>query len=137
MGEVHPDVAEKYGIGTRCYAAELLFNIIIELADLEKSYKPLPKYPAILRDIALVVDEDMAVGDILEVIREAGGKILRKAGLFDIYRGPQVGEGKKSAAFALEYRHDDKTLTDEEVDKVHENILKALREKLSVTLRDL
>lgn len=137
MGEVHPDVAEKYGIGTRCYAAELLFNIIIELADLEKSYKPLPKYPAILRDIALVVDEDMAVGDILEVIREAGGKILRKAGLFDIYRGPQVGEGKKSAAFALEYRHDDKTLTDEEVDKVHENILKALREKLRVTLRDL
>ena len=137
MGELHPDVADKYGIGTRCYAAELLFNIIIEMADLEKAYKPLPKYPAILRDISLVVDEDMAVGDIQKVIMAAGGDLLKSADLFDIYRGPQVGEGKKSVAFALVYRHDDKTLTDEEVDKIHEEILKALKEQLDVNLRDI
>ena len=99
--------------------------------------KPLPKYPAILRDISLVVDEDMAVGDIQKVIMAAGGDLLKSADLFDIYRGPQVGEGKKSVAFALVYRHDDKTLTDEEVDKIHEEILKALKEQLDVNLRDI
>ena len=137
MGEVHPDVAEKYGIGVRCYTAELLFNVITEMANLEKSYKQLPKYPATSRDIALVVDEEMAVGDIEKVIKGAGGKLLRDIKLFDVYRGHQLGEDKKSVAFALTYRHDDKTLTDEDVSKVHDKILNALKEKLNVTLRDI
>ena len=72
-----------------------------------------------------------------KVIMAAGGDLLKSADLFDIYRGPQVGEGKKSVAFALVYRHDDKTLTDEEVDKIHEEILKALKEQLDVNLRDI
>ena len=137
MGEVHPDVAEKYGIGTRCYAAELFFNVITEMANLEKAYSPLPKYPATARDIALAVDESMAVGDIEKVIASAGGKILKNIKLFDVYRGPQIGENKKSVAFALTYRHDDRTLTDEDVNKVHDKILKTLKEKLDVTLRDI
>ena len=137
MGEVHPDVAEKYGIGTRCYVAELFFNVVSEMANLEKSYRPLPKYPAVSRDIALVVDEDMAVGDIEKTIKGAGGELLRDIKLFDVYRGPQVGENKKSVAFALTYRHDERTLTDEDVNKVHGGILDALKEKLDVTLRDV
>ncbi len=137
MGEVHPDVTEKYGIGTRCYTAELMLNVITELADTEKAYSPLPKYPATSRDIALVVNEDMTVGQIEKVIEKAGGKILRKVELFDVYRGPQVGEGKKSVAFALTYRHDDKTLTDEDVNAVHKKILSNLKEKLDVVLRDI
>ena len=137
MGEVHPDVAEKYGIGTRCYAAELMMGVVTEMANLEKAYSPLPKYPATSRDIALVVDESMAVGDIEKVIASAGGKILKNIKLFDVYRGPQVGENKKSVAFALTYRHDDRTLTDEEVSKLHGEILNALKEKLDVTLRDI
>ena len=137
MGEVHPDVAEKYGIGMRCYTAELFFNVVIEMADLEKVYTPLPKYPATSRDIALVVEEDMAVGDIEKVIKEAGGKLLREIRLFDVYRGPQVGENKKSVAFALTYRHDDRTLTDDDVNKVHNKILDDLREKLDIVLRDI
>ena len=79
----------------------------------------------------------MAVGDIEKVIASAGGKILKNIKLFDVYRGPQVGENKKSVAFALTYRHDDRTLTDEEVNQLHGEILNALKEKLDVTLRDI
>ena len=106
-------------------------------AAMEKVYRQLPKYPSTSRDIALVVDEEMAVGDIEKVVKGAGGDLLRDIRLFDVYRGPQVGENKKSVAFALTYRHDGKTLKDEEVNEVHENILEALKEKLNVTLRDI
>lgn len=137
MGEVHPEVAEKYGIGTRCYAAELMFNTVTELANLEKVFSPLPKYPATSRDIALLVDEDVAVGDIESVIREAGTEILREVKLFDIYRGKQVEEGKKSVAFNLTYRHNDRTLTDEDVAAAHGQVLQALKEKMDAVLREM
>lgn len=114
-----------------------MLNVITEMADMEKVYYPLPKYPATSRDIALVVDEEMTVGEIQKVIRKAGGKLLKKIELFDVYRGPQVGENKKSVAFALTYRHDDKTLTDEDVNAVHNKILTNLKEKLDVVLRDI
>lgn len=137
MGEVHPDVAEKYGIGVRCYAAELMFENVTELADTEKVYSPLPKYPAMTRDIALLADEDMTVDQIEDVIWEAGTEILKGIKLFDIYRGKQVREGKKSMAFSLTYRAVDRTLTDEEVQTVHGKVLDALEKKLGVTLRDM
>ena len=78
-------MAEKYGIGTRCYAAELMMGVVTEMANLEKAYSPLPKYPATSRDIALVVDESMAVGDIEKAIASAGGNILKNNKLFDVY----------------------------------------------------
>ena len=137
MGEVHPDVAEKYGIGVRCYAAELMFENVTELADTEKVYSPLPKYPAMTRDIALLADEDMTVDQIEDVIWEAGTEILKGIKLFDIYRGKQVREGKKSMAFSLTYRAVDRTLTDEEVQTVHGKVLDALEKKLGITLRDM
>ena len=137
MGEVHPEVSERYGIGTRCYVAELMFNTVTELSNLEKGYTQLPKYPATSRDIALLVDEEVAVGDIERVIREAGTEILRNIKLFDIYRGKQVAEGKKSVAFNLTYRHSDRTLTEEDVSAAHGQVLKALKEKLDATLRDM
>jgi phenylalanyl-tRNA synthetase beta chain len=137
MGEVHPEVADKYGIGTRCYAAELMFNTVTELSDLEKVFSPLPKYPATSRDIALLVDEDMLVGDIENVIRAAGTEILRDVKLFDIYRGKQVEEGKKSVAFNLTYRHNDRTLTDEDVNAAHGQVLQALKDNLDAVLREM
>ena len=137
MGEFHPDVTEKYGIGTRCYGAELMFNTVTELADLQKVYTPLPKYPAVSRDIALLVDKDIPVGEIEAVIREAGTEILREVRLFDIYRGKQVAEGKKSVAFSLTYRHRERTLTDEDVASVHQQVLAALKEKLDAVLREM
>ena len=138
MGEIHPDVAEKYGMkGERIYCCELMFGALQRWADTEIVYTPLPRYPSTERDIALLVDEDMEVGKIEEVIRSFGGKILEDVSLFDVYRGKQVEEGKKSVAFNLVYRDREKTLTDEEVSKVHSSVLDALKDKLNAVLREM
>ena len=136
MGEVHPDAAENFNIGTRAYCCELFFDLLVELSDREIQYHQPPKYPSTSRDIALVCDESLPVGDIEKVIKEAGTEIFRDVKLFDVYRGQQVGEGKKSVAFSLTYRHDDRTLTDEEVSLAHEKILKALKDELNLVIRD-
>lgn len=138
MGEIHPDVAENYGMdGVRIYCCELMFDAIMRHADTEIVYTPLPKYPSTSRDIALLVDEDMAVGKIEEVIKKHGKKILENVKLFDVYRGKQVEEGKKSVAFTLTYRDKDKTLTDDEVAAVHNDVLNALKDKLNAVLREI
>ena len=138
MGEIHPDVAEKYGMkGERVYCCELMFGAIQRMADTEIVYTPLPKFPSTARDIALLVDEKTEVGTIEKVIRSCGGKILEDVRLFDVYRGKQVEEGKKSVAFSLIYRDREKTLTDEEVAEVHGTVLDALREKLNAVLREM
>ena len=97
----------------------------------------MPKYPAMTRDIALTVDEDITVAEIEKIIFENGGSLLKSVKLFDVYRGKQVAENKKSVAFSLIYRAEDKTLTDEEVVKVHDVVLKNLAEKLKATLREM
>lgn len=138
MGEIHPDVAERYGMsGVRIYCCELMFDAVKRHSDRTVVYVPLPKYPSTSRDIALLVDEDMEVGKIEDVIKEYAGNILESVKLFDVYRGKQVEEGKKSVAFALTYRDKDKTLTDEEVAKVHGKVLEALKEKLNAVLREM
>jgi len=137
IGQLHPDVAEGYGLEQRVYCGELAFGRIAALADLEKSYKPLPKYPATFRDIALLVDRQVCVGDLEAVIRSQGGSLLEQVALFDVYTGKQVPEGKKSTAFTLTYRAADRTLTDEEVLRVHEKVLQALAEQCGASLREL
>ena len=137
MGEVHPDVAEKYGINTRTYCCELRFNIMADIANVEKAFKPLPKYPAATRDIAVVVDDDIPVGQMVSIITFAGGELLEDVKLFDIYRGEQAGEGKKSVAFTLTYRDPEKTLTDEEVTEVHDKIVDALTTGVEAVLREM
>ncbi len=137
MGEIHPDVTDNYGISQRVYVCEIMFEIIHELSDREIVFSQLPKYPSTSRDIALLVDEDLEVGKIEETILEASTEILESLKMFDIYKGKQVAEGKKSVAYSLTYRHRDKTLKDADVDMVHENILKALESKLSATLREM
>lgn len=137
MGELHPDVAENYGIGTKCYCCEINFKQVIQHANIERFYTPLPKYPAIVRDIALVVKEEVTVATIENLIKETGGKLLESKELFDVYRGPQVQAGMKSVAFTLTYRSWEKTLTDEEVAKTHGKIIEVLREKLDAVLRDI
>ena len=138
MGEIHPDVAEKYGMkGERIYCCEIMCSALERKANTEIVYTPLPKFPSTARDIALLVDEDMEVGSIEAVIREFGGRILEDVRLFDVYRGQQVDEGKKSVAFSLIYRDKDKTLTDEEVTEVHSGVLDALKDKLNAVLREM
>ncbi len=138
MGEIHPDVAETFGMkGMRVYCCEIMFGALERKANTEIVFTPLPKYPSTARDIALLVDEEMEVGRIEAVIREHGGIILEDVRLFDVYRGQQVEEGKKSVAFSLVYRDKDKTLTDEEVNQVHSSVLEALRDKLNAVLREM
>ena len=135
VGEIHPSVSENYEVEQRCYIAELNLDILYKYADLNNKYKALPKFPAVTRDIALIVDDEVLVQDIEDVIVKQGGNILESAKLFDVYKGKQIAEGKKSIAYAILYRRPDKTLTDEEVNKVHERILRTLEHKLGAELR--
>ena len=135
FGEIHPDVAENYGVEVDCYVAELDLDRIYEFAKTVKSYKPLPKFPAVTRDIALLVDDVILVQEIENVIKKSGGNLVESVKLFDIYKGAQIPEGKKSIAYAIIYRDPSKTLTDKDVNKVHDKILKSLEQKLNAQLR--
>jgi phenylalanyl-tRNA synthetase beta chain len=137
IGEIHPDVAEIYDLDVKSWCCELNFSRMAEVANTERYYSPLPKYPSTSRDISLVVDEDTTVASLRGVIINKGAGLLEKVELFDIYRGKQVPEGKKSVSFTLTYRASDRTLTDEEVNKVHESVLDALNRELGAVLRDL
>ena len=123
--------------GVRIYCCEIMFDTIVRHANTDKVYTPLPKYPSTSRDIALLVEEDVQVGDIIDVIKACDDTILEDVQLFDVYRGKQVEEGKKSVAFTLTYRDKDKTLTDEDVAPVHGKVLEALKEKINAVLREM
>lgn len=135
LGEIHPDVSENYGVDVECYVAELDLDLLFEAATVVKSYKPLPKFPAVTRDIALLCDDSILVQEIEETIRKAGGNLVEKVQLFDIYKGAQIPEGKKSIAYAIAYRDEKKTLEDKDITKVHNRILQALEHKLGAVLR--
>ena len=135
MGQVHPLVAQNYGIDTDVYCAELNFSQMMQLQLPDATYTPLPKYPTVSRDLALVCDEAVTVAQAEDVITAAAGKLLRNVKLFDIYRGVGVAEGKKSMAFSLELRADDRTLTDTDSEAVVNKVLEALKEQLDAVLR--
>lgn len=135
LGEVHPTVTDNYGIDVNCYLAELDLDGLFNYAKIEKSYKPLPKFPAVTRDMALIVDDEILVQEIEDTIRRAGGNLVEKVKLFDIYKGSQIPDGKKSIAYSIAYRDNKKTLTDNDVNKVHGKILRSLEHKLGAILR--
>ena len=135
IGQVHPIVAKNYGIDVEVYCAEISFTKLCGLMLPEATYTPLPKYPAVTRDLSLICDEAVTVAEIEDVITAAAGKLLRGVKLFDIYRGTGVPEGKKSMAFSLELRADDRTLTDTDSEGVVTKVLSALKEKLNAILR--
>lgn len=135
LGEIHLNVLENYDIEKRVYISHLDFDKITELTNLDIKYKPLPKYPPMARDIALVVKEQVLVGDIEKIILKHGQGIIEKVELFDIYRGDQIEEGLKSIAFSIIYRSYEKTLTEEEVNKTLTNIINDLENTLGAKLR--
>lgn len=135
LGEVHPDVCDKFGLDIPAYVAELNLDLLYSHANMNKKYKPLPKYPAVTRDIAILVDDSILVQEIQDIIMKQGGSMVEAVKLFDIYKGEQIPEGKKSIAYAIVYRQENKTLTDNEVNKVHNKILKTLEFKLGAQLR--
>ncbi|MGN1308061.1 MAG: phenylalanine--tRNA ligase subunit beta [Faecousia sp.] len=135
FGQVHPLVAKNYGIDADIYAAELDFTALSALLAPASTYVPLPKYPAVSRDIAVVCDEALTVAELTACIQKAGGKLLREVRLFDIYRGKGIEDGKKSTAFSLTLRADDRTLTDADSDSVISAVLNALETELGAKLR--
>lgn len=135
LGEIHPKVCENYEVEERCYIAELNLDILYKYANSHNKYTPLPKFPAVSRDLAVLVDDNILVQDIESIIKKQGGNMVEKVELFDVYKGKQIEDGKKSIAYSISYRLSDKTLTDAEVNKVHDKILKALEYKLGAQLR--
>ncbi len=135
MGQVHPLVAGNYGIDAEVYCAEISLTKLFDLQQPEATYTPLPKYPTVTRDLALVCDEEVTVAQAETVIEASAGNLLRSVRLFDIYRGVGVPEGKKSMAFSLELRADDRTLTDADSEAVMTKVLSAVQEKLGASLR--
>lgn len=137
MGEIHPDVAEHYGIDPKVYLCELSFDRMFEQSNIEKVFAPLPKYPSTARDIAVIAKEEVTAGQMETIIKREGGAILEEIELFDVYRGKNIPDGSKSVAFSLTYRSADHTLTDEEVSKVHKEVVKALQSELDAVQRDM
>ncbi|NLJ97898.1 MAG: phenylalanine--tRNA ligase subunit beta [Tissierellia bacterium] len=135
VGEIHKDVMDNYDIGSRVYIGQLNFERIVKESNLDRKYRPLPKYPGITRDIAVVVDEDILVGELEKIIWKNGEGLIEKVELFDVYVGDQVQEGKKSVAFSIFYRSQDRTLKDKEVSTIQENIITDLEDKLNAVLR--
>ena len=141
IGEVHPEVLMNYDINKRCYLAELNITKVVKYSKQNKKYQEVPKFPAVERDIAIVINEDIEVGAIEQAITKKskrllkGKKELEEIKLFDIYRDEKIGKGKKSIAYSLIFRDKQKSLSDDEVNPVMEEITKELEEKFGATLR--
>lgn len=134
LGEVHPTVQKNYDIGTRTYVAKLLIDEMQPLAQTEITYQPLPKFPAITRDLSLVCTDKVPVGDLQAAMKNAVGNILEQITLFDVYKGEQIAAGMKSVSFSIRMRSHEGTLTDEQADAAMKRVLKALKEH-GATLR--
>lgn len=126
LGELHPETLENYGIGVKAYAAKVNVTELLDIANAVKTYKPLPKFPATTRDLAIVCDETLPVAELEKAIRKAVGNILESVTLFDVYQGKQIAEGKKSVAYAISMRSHEGTLTDEQADAAVKRVLKEL-----------
>ena len=135
LGEIHPLVAKNYDVSGRMYVARLDFTALLKLQNTEIAYKPLPKYPSVARDIAVVCDNAVLVGDLEACISRSGKGLVKEVELFDIYTGSPIPEGKKSVAFSLKLRSEDHTLTDQEADEDVKAILAALEGELGAVLR--
>ena len=134
LGEIHPQVAENYGIGERVYCFSLDIALMYQYAQHEKTYKPLPKFPAVSRDLALICDDEIPVLDLEKAIRRGAGSLLEEIRLFDVYRGAQIEAGKKSVAFSITLRSADSTLDDGQISACMKRVMKEL-EKAGAVLR--
>ncbi len=135
IGEIHMDVLENYNIKERVYIGQLDFDRIVEKTNLDKKFKELPKYPAITRDMALIVEKDILVGDIEKIILQHGEGLIENINLFDVYTGNQISDEMKSVAYSITYRAKDRTLRDEEVNSIYDSIIKDLKRVYNAELR--
>jgi phenylalanyl-tRNA synthetase beta chain len=136
IGEVHPAVLSNYDIEDRACVSMIYTKALFEAAIDTPVYIPLPKFPGIKRDIAVIADTAYTVGDFLSEIKSAGGELLEEARLFDVYQGKNMEEGKRSLAFSLYFRHPERTLTDTEAVTSVKNVVERLSAKFGAILRD-
>lgn len=135
FGEVHPFVLNNYDIPAKTYIAELDFEKIFAKVNLNRIFVPLPRFPSIERDIAIVIANEVSSGQIEDIIKNKGGKLIERIELFDVYKGSQIEEGYKSLAFRLVYRSNEKTLTEDDITKVHNRIINSLTNQVGAILR--
>lgn len=135
FGEIHPDVLENYDMDRPAWLLELDLDLLFEHADTHRAYAPLPRYPAVTRDIAVVLEDDILVQELEKIFEKQGGALLESYRLFDVYKGKNIPEGKKSVAYNLVYRNRERTLTDKEVAKVHDKIVRTIEHLLGGILR--
>ena len=134
LGEIHPDVADTYGIGTKAYVAVLDMPEIVKRASFDRKYTGIARYPSVTRDISMVMPKEILVGQVEEVIEKKGGAYLESYALFDLYEGAQIKAGYKSVAYSIVFRAKDKTLEDGEVTEAMSRILNVL-EGMGIELR--
>ena len=134
LGELHPQVAKNYEIGTRAYVAVLDMPSIVPMCSFDYKYKGVAKFPAVSRDLSMVVPKEIMVGDIEKMIETRGGKLLESLQLFDVYEGNQIDRGFKSVAYSVSFRAPDRTLSEEDITGVMKKILNGL-ESMGIVLR--
>lgn len=135
FGEVHPQVLDNYMMTKRAYLLEANLTKFVKYAKVNKKYVEVPKFPAVERDIAVVVEEPIEVGQIEKIITKKAKKLLESMQLFDIYRDEKLGENKKSVAYSLIFRDKNKTLSDEEINTIMEDVVCELQKELGAELR--
>ncbi len=135
IGQVHPAIAQKFGIAENVLIAEMDLSLLYACADMRFVYQPLAKYPSLLRDMAVVVSSEVLSGDIVAAIKEAGGPLLKKVELFDVYEGQQIQAGHKSLAYSLFFSSPERTLNDAEADEAFYGIVQTLQERFGAKLR--
>ncbi|MBR0161467.1 MAG: phenylalanine--tRNA ligase subunit beta [Oscillospiraceae bacterium] len=135
LGQIHPRVMNNYSVDAEFYCAQISFDELFRLRGGTPVFKPLPRFPAVTRDIAVICDLNLPVGDMQDVIRESGGEYLKDCKVFDVYTGHHIVEGKKSVAFSLTMRAEDQTLTDEHAETIVSNVLKALQTRFGAEMR--
>jgi len=135
LGQVNPTICKEFEVPEETILGTLDINRLYELSDFDRKYSELPKYPTVTRDIAVLVDDDVTSGSIIKLIKESAGAYLEKVDFFDVYKGAQTGESKKSLAFSMVYRSLEKTLTEDEVNASFKKVVKALADKIGAELR--
>ena len=135
LGQIHPLAAENYGVDAELYTAELWLGELLAARGATPVYTPLPRFPAVTRDIAIVCAADIPVAKLSACILAAGGQYLKGCELFDVYTGAPIPAGYKSVAFSLTLRADDQTLTDDHAEETMQSVLKALKETFNATIR--
>jgi phenylalanyl-tRNA synthetase beta chain len=136
IGEAHPEVLDAYEITKKVYVFELAVEELVKYAALTPNYQALPKFPAITRDLAVVLPENISAASVAEAIAVNGGALLTQVQLFDVYTGQQVEQGSRSLAFSLMFRAADRTLTDAEIDEHYQNIVFHLEKTFAAKLRE-